>query len=332
MAREGSRQGRKRGKASAAAESESPTSAAPVSSATEAEVAGLYEAAAAQGDGKEKKKTGGKGTGSPPAFDPRQLDSTVIALPLLAKMVGKGEEPLPSRRRGRAQAEDEEPRGLKAAYDVIIDLNLDYPGDRSAARAQVEKLIDELLQEHGIGKGDQGIYPWKAERSRQYVFAKLRGDLIQLLVQRDRAAAADGPEGKPMAAIYRIWPDFKVQALTTKSISTVKADAARNAFAATGAGIVWAVLDSGVDGHHPHFALHRSLELDPAMQHHDFTAMENLAAPESRARALSDLKGHGTHVAGIIAGQSVGTRGVNIMAEKNEVDQDGVSRPVEFEP
>ena len=44
-----------------------------------------------------------------------------------------------------------------------------------------------------------------------------------------------------------------MQAQLDASVATVKADAARASFAATGRGIVWAVLDSGVCADHPHF-------------------------------------------------------------------------------
>ena len=74
-----------------------------------------------------------------------------------------------------------------------------------------------------------------------------------------RLAGLSRPDGVKKApindrALYRIWPDFKVHRLTNKSISTVKADAARNAFSAIGEEIVWAVIDSGIDGEHPHFS------------------------------------------------------------------------------
>ena len=45
------------------------------------------------------------------------------------------------------------------------------------------------------------------------------------------------------------------------SISTVKADAARRAFSAAGTNMTWAVIDSGIDGDHPHFARYRNLDL-----------------------------------------------------------------------
>src|SRR6185312_25982 len=72
-------------------------------------------------------------------------------------------------------------------------------------------------------------------------------------------------------SIYHIWPDFPLRPLITKSIATVKAAAARASFAAMGDQIVWAVLDSGIDGSHRHFQLHGNLELGSGMDHADFT-------------------------------------------------------------
>jgi serine protease AprX len=80
-----------------------------------------------------------------------------------------------------------------------------------------------------------------------------------------------------------------------KSISTVKADAAHISFSALGSGIVWAVMDSGVDGRHPHFALHGNLDIGPDLKHRNFT--------DDGTNPLEDASGHGTHVAGIIAGE-----------------------------
>ena len=97
-------------------------------------------------------------------------------------------------------------------------------------------------------------------------------------------------------AIYRIWPDFVVKALINKSISTVKADAAARSFSALGNDICWAVIDSGIDRDHEHFAAHENLEMPRGLRHQDFTD------GATRTSALTDPFGHGTHVAGIIAG------------------------------
>jgi subtilisin family serine protease len=99
-----------------------------------------------------------------------------------------------------------------------------------------------------------------------------------------------------------------------KSISTVKADAVRVSFSALGSGMVWAVLDSGIDSSHPHFARHENLVLDPALQPLDFTGGNS---------PLSDEFGHGTHVAGIIGGELAATKERPIHAVSRHRDEFG---------
>src|SRR5262249_56047665 len=86
------------------------------------------------------------------------------------------------------------------------------------------------------------------------------------------AGGGGGAASSPGRVIFHIWPDFEVRALLTHSVSTVKADAALTAFTASGSRIVWAVLDSGVQGDHPHFRKHNTLLLDAPLAHIDFTA------------------------------------------------------------
>src|SRR5262249_33437683 len=102
------------------------------------------------------------------------------------------------------------------------------------------------------------------------------------------------------------------------SISTVKADAARNAFAALGEDIVWAVIDSGIDATHPHFGQTHNLELAAPVDHKDFSRPDG-----TRETALTDQFGHGTHVAGIIAGQAEATADAPLRAAGRYRDESG---------
>ena len=205
----------------------------------------------------------------PEGFVPEVLDSTIIALPLIAKL-----------------EEESNP------HHIVIDLNLEYPGGRSEARARAEELISRAIETSG-GSAGQGVDDSKTTATGQYIFATLDADVIRELVRLDRETS----EPTRARAIFHVWPDFEVKPLITRSIRTVKADAAHVSFSAMGAGMVWAVIDSGVDRTHPHFKRHKNLELDPALAPRDFT--------KKGGDPFDDAFGHGTHVAGIIAGQSV---------------------------
>lgn len=218
-----------------------------------------------------------------PQFTPETLDSTVIAIPLLNKLKEEQEK--------LKKAPGYKPE----SFPIIIDLNLECPEGRVEAGKWVTDAVNALIKE--VGKdSSQGININKSKYSAQYVFASLEGDVIRELVKRDNAA---GLKPGPWA-IFHIWPDFKIESLINKSICTVKADAAQTSFSAYGESIVWAVLDSGIDASHPHFKYHENLNLKPPLVHTDFTQLGTGNLDD--ATAQRDAFGHGTHVAGIIAG------------------------------
>jgi hypothetical protein len=82
-------------------------------------------------------------TGKP--FDPIVLDKTVIAIPLLEKIRQENE--------GRAE---------RVIYNVIIDLNLEYPSGRDGARdwviANVNKAKEAVGQKSELVPGAQDIH------------------------------------------------------------------------------------------------------------------------------------------------------------------------------
>ena len=236
-------------------------------------------------------------------FDPRILDRSVIAIPLLEK-INKDENEV---------------------HAVIIDVNLDYNEGREAGRTRIREAIKNAIAVIAPSDENQGVREKKSDLSNQYIFARLSGKVIREVVRLDveRADEEAKTAKKPLQpkkrgkasvqasaaapvyrfrAIYRIWPDFKISACITKSLATVKADAAQTSFCAQGIGITWAIMDSGIDANHPHFALHANI--DPASPlHADFT--DTSSVPKGGNAALIDRFGHGTHVAGIVAGEQV---------------------------
>ena len=251
-------------------------------------------------------------------FTPKVLDKTVIAIPLLEDLMAE------------QKAIERDPKRPRKLYHVIIDLHLHYPGGRGAARDRVRELAAQILKENKrawkIDPTQQGVHEAKTSLSEQYVFGRFDGRVIQELIRRDRPDENEStyaPSSHRQAcAIYRVWPDFPVKALLNKSISTVKADAALNSFATTGSGIVWAVMDSGVDALHPHFAKHDNLNLSqlPPLAHKDLTSTNG-----EGLGALVDKFGHGTHVAGIIAGTMTAAAG-RIDAQTRFRDETGEIR------
>jgi subtilisin family serine protease len=101
-----------------------------------------------------------------------------------------------------------------------------------------------------------------------------------------------------------------------RTITTVRADVVRRWFQAEGDGIVWAIVDSGIDGTHPHFRSHANLTLPEPLQHRDF------AVRSGNERPLTDEFGHGTHVAAIIAGEMTASDGPMVVVERAK-DEDG---------
>jgi len=209
-----------------------------------------------------------------PRFVPEVLDRTCIAIPLL-RWFDDPKRPGP--------------------YKVVVDLNLNYRGGLHGARKKVEETIDRIIAARRrtnktVPLSRSAVDKDMEHEDVQYVFATLDAAAIKELARHDAGAARED------RAIHHIWPDFPLKPLIDRSISTVKADAAHTSFAARGAGIVWAVIDSGIDKTHPHFVKYKNLELEPPLLHRDFTVRGD-------GRPLEDAKGHGTHVAGIIAGQ-----------------------------
>ncbi len=137
----------------------------------------------------------------------------------------------------------------------IVELNVTHIGGLPGAAVAFEVLYAEIV---GGNARANVRWPDPVRIAKSYYRCRMSVDEWQKLVAEDgrRAAmAARQPGGHPddQRCIYKLWPDFKVRALMDRSIATIKADAVRRTFEATGDGITWAVLDSGISADHPHF-------------------------------------------------------------------------------
>jgi hypothetical protein len=263
-------------------------------------------------------------------FNPDNMVRSVISVPMLARL----------------EADEGAP------HSVLIEMNVNYALGRAKAKERVKELVTKAIEQSGASATKQFISEWKSDTSEQYVYAKLTGKTIRELVKMDQKGSPP-PNAEPQTtggeasqnesdqkgllpanpepqttgdkapkkekdwrAIYHVWPDFKIRAQIWRSTATVKADACRRSFATTGRGIVWAIFDSGIDGKHAHFTKHSNLVLPSGLAHMDFTG-ENPV--EVRPENLTDDYGHGTHVAGIIAGElTADCDAVSLLRERDQ--------------
>jgi subtilisin family serine protease len=160
-------------------------------------------------------------------------------------------------------------------HPILIELV-----DPTSARP-LETLGDDLAAEirRLSGRTDDEL---RLQRMRRFLAADLtRRETEELASQF----------GMPGVMVKRIWRNEAKRALLDTSIATIHAGAAHAGYQALGRDVAWAVLDSGINNAHPHFARHKNIvaEVDCTKR----------AVTEGSA---ADDNGHGTHVAGIIAG------------------------------
>jgi subtilisin family serine protease len=229
---------------------------------------------------------------------------------------------------------------------MLIELNVRYPGGLVAVREAFYQLWSHYAADAGgwwpaateaVGSEQPTTLPGLAFVAPKLYQCVLSRSVVRDMVEHDQRLAR--VSGQP-PTIFRVWPDYTLDPQIDRSAATVKADAAWRSYAALGHGIVWAVIDSGIDFCHPHFSqlelaaegggqdlprgltsrLHRDFSFlvnpdNPAQQvaapagvgsvappvPGALTAQGSPAAPGAPT-ALVDESGHGTHVAGIISG------------------------------
>ncbi len=201
---------------------------------------------------------------------------------------------------------------------MLVELNLRYPGGLADVRRAFYALWEHYAERAG---GSWPAEPTSVSPVQPPVPARLalvapklyqcvlsRADAQEMVGQDHSSARASGLP----PVIFRIWPDYTLQPQIDRSAPTVKVDAAWRSYDARGRGIVWAVIDSGMP---------QGLT---SQLHRDFSYLVNpdTPAPAAPGSGLSDESGHGTHVAGIIAGCSP-DGSVALVADSKEAGDSG---------
>ena len=150
----------------------------------------------------------------------------------------------------------------------------------AAAPLQLADRIEQVARQLEMLVADAAAA--RIDPLRRFVAAHLTADEL-------RAVAAAHRELR----VYAVWRSARKAKLTYRSVRALKADAALASFGASGQGITWAVLDTGVRADHPHFA--GGL----------IEAVWDCTRPGKPVQLLAaqDPDGHGTHVAGILTGR-----------------------------
>lgn len=222
-----------------------------------------------------------------PDYLRRQTARYVIAPGLLADLRAQ------VRKRAKTDDKAESDKGTEPSARVILELNVDYAGGLPASReAAIKVLADLPIDGERIEKAAR-------RSSRHNLFVRLTlSELERLATELDRLTRRETPD----YPIYKVWRDEALKPFVARSIRTIKADACLATFGSDGKDIAVAVVDSGIDKGHAQFAKHANLTPPSGVRHRDFTE----DAPDNDSGALVDAFGHGTHVAGIVAGHLCG--------------------------
>lgn len=164
---------------------------------------------------------------------------------------------------------------------ALIELQLDADDPRLPTIDDVRTSVEQRIRELAGEDQEAGL---NIDHLRRFIAADLTPAELETL-RTDYA----------QLKIHRIWQDMEKRALIGTSRVTIGADAANRSYQAEGQGITWAVLDTGIDPGHPHFARRENVT-----RMWDCTGQGVVEIHEWEDS--HDVHGHGTHVAGIIAG------------------------------
>lgn len=197
-----------------------------------------------------------------------------VRQPVLVEALEPGYPALGEDSERMGKVESTERRALAPAGGDGPALRLEHRVAKLAAR-----LREEIVSDAEAAEIDQ---------LRRFVAARLTASELRRIGQQHHDLR-----------VYAVWRSSRKAKHTWRSMRPIKADAALTSFGANGQGITWAVLDTGIRADHPHFTLENGDSLIKEIW--DCTKHgAPISVPLAKAR---DKDGHGTHVAGIIAGR-----------------------------
>jgi subtilisin family serine protease len=160
-------------------------------------------------------------------------------------------------------------------------------GDASIDQRR-ERLSNRIRELAGQRGAPDGLV--RLQLMRRFVSADLTREEIEMLRTEFQRLQ-----------IARIWKNLSKRTLIAQSSGIVQAKPAHLGYGATGTGITWAVLDTGIAAQHPHF--HRNGR-DTVVEQWDCTTSGAPVQlrPGQKGFDTLDGNGHGTHVAAIIGG------------------------------
>jgi len=179
-----------------------------------------------------------------------------------------------------------ENRPQDVRHEVLVELAGAGASLGGTARFTVDEARDEIVRrlEQRAEATGVPVARLRVEPLERYVAAELT---------REEAEWLAAQHGFAVRGVRRIWRNAEKRALLDVSAQTVQAPTAHRGYDALGRGVEWAVLDTGITAAHPHFARYGNVAAE-----YDCTQPGRLA----EGGTAPDRNGHGTHVAGIIAG------------------------------
>lgn len=180
-------------------------------------------------------------------------------------------------------------------FPTLVQINIPEGDTQDASldehRDRVVRRIGELAAQRAAP--DDLV---RLQVMRRFVSADLTREDIEIMRSEFKALQ-----------IARIWKNLSKRALIAESAGIVQARPAHLGYSATGKNITWAILDTGIAAGHAHFQ--RKDGRNAVVEQWDCTlrGAPVQCKPGQKGFDTMDRNGHGTHVAGIVAGGVAGS-------------------------